>query len=185
MQLIPAQQFTAWPLAAASRPPSDTLLTNLRNLEAFDMKTSEASKVLLMDLVFAEIVSSHSQLRIWKEVILTTNTLTGVADYIIAPRRAYLETPLLCVTEAKRDDFERGAAQCIAEMVACQWNNRQENHRVNVFGIVSNGQDWQFYKLTEASIIYESPLYPIANLSVLLGVLDAVCQECAAAVPNV
>jgi hypothetical protein len=42
---------------------------------------------------------------------LSTDTLTGKADYVMAPHRAYLETPLLCVAEAKKDDFERGAAQ--------------------------------------------------------------------------
>src|SRR5258708_5448358 len=105
MQLIPSERFTDWALEAPLRPPSDNLRANLRSLEAFDLKTSEAAKVLLMDFVFAEVVPSHAKLRIWKEVILTTDTMTGVADYLIAPRRAYLETPLMCVSEAKRDDF--------------------------------------------------------------------------------
>ena len=183
MLLIPSEQFTPWTLNAPSRPPSDNLQTNLRSLEAFDLKTSEAAKVLLMDFVFAEIVPSHSRLRIWKEVILTTDTLTGVADYVIAPRRAYLETPLLCVAEAKRDDFERGAAQCIAEMVACQWTNRQEGRQTDVFGIVSNGQDWQFYKLTTRNEIYETAIYPMTNLPELLGALDTICGECERNVP--
>ena len=183
MQLIPSEQFIPWTPSEIARSPSETLLTNLRNLEAFDMKTSEAAKVLLMDLIFAEVVPSHPQLKIWKEVILIPDTLTGVADYVIAPKRAYLETPLLCVTEAKRDDFERGTAQCVAEMFACQWHNRQENHRTDVFGIVSNGQDWRFYKLTEANQTFESSIYPITNLPELLGILDAVCGECANFVP--
>ena len=177
--MIPAEQFLLWALTAPPRPASVTLETNLHSLEAFDMKTSEAAKVLLIDFVFAAVVPLHPKLRIWKEALLTTDTLTGIADYLIAPKRAYLETPLLCVAEAKRDDFERGAAQCVAEMAACQWNNRQENHQCTVFGIVSNGQNWQFYKLTHANEIYESAIYPITNLPELLGVLDAVCRECA------
>ena len=27
----------------------------------------------------------------------------------------------MCVIEAKKDDFEQGAAQCLVEMQACQW----------------------------------------------------------------
>lgn len=184
MQLIPAEQFLPWSLKALPRPPSATLEANLRSLEAFDLKTSEAAKVLVMDFVFAEVVPTHPKLRIWKEALLATDTLTGIADYLIAPKRAYLKTPILCVTEAKRDDFERGTAQCIAEMVACQWNNRQESHSTDVFGIVSNGQDWQFYRLTMAKAIHESPLYPLTNLPELLGIVDAICTECAKGVPE-
>lgn len=183
MQLIPSEQFLPWVLTAPPRPASVTLETNIRSLEAFDMKTSEAAKVLLIDFIFAAIVPLHPKLRIWKEALIATDTLTGIADYLIAPKRAYLETPLLCVTEAKRDDFERGTAQCVAEMVACQWTNRQENHQGTVFGIVSNGQDWQFYKLTDANEIYESAIYPMTNLPELLGVLDIVCRECADSIP--
>ena len=84
-------------------------------------------------------VSQHPNLKVWKAAVLNTDTLTGVADYLIAPRLAYLTTPLLCVVEAKRDDFERGRAQCLAEMVACRENNHHEGHDIEIFGIVSNG----------------------------------------------
>ncbi len=111
MKLISAEQLLPWIPAFLPHPPSETLQINLRNLAAFDMKTSVAAKVLLMDLLFAEIVPAHAKLRIWKEV-------TGVADYVIAPKRACLQRLLLCETEAKRAGFERGTAPCLAEMVA-------------------------------------------------------------------
>lgn len=91
-----------------------------------------------------EIVPLHSNLKVWKEAVLNTDTTTGAADYVIAPKRAYLATPLLCVAEAKKDDFEKGQIQCIAEMIACQWNNKKENLQIDIFGIASNGQAWQF-----------------------------------------
>jgi hypothetical protein len=183
MQLVPTEVFIPWKLAATPRPPSATLQANLQSLEAFDLKTSEAAKVLLMDMVFADVVPSHPKLRIWKEVTLVTDTLTGLADYVIAPKRAYLETPLLCVSEAKRDNFERGAAQCIAEMVACRWNNKEQGHETDIFGIVSNGQDWQFYALKTNNMVYETPVYPMTNLPELLGALDFICAECAKNAP--
>jgi hypothetical protein len=183
MKLIPAEQLTRWQIMAPARPPSDALTTHLQRLEAFDLKSSEQAKTLLIDALLAEIVPLHSKLKVWKAAALNTDTLTGVADYLMAPRRAYLETPLLCVAEAKRDDFEQGAAQCIAEMVACRWSNLQENHHVEVFGIVSNGQVWQFYQLTQSHEIFESGLYTIDDLPELLGALDYVCIECAKNVP--
>lgn len=183
MELLQKETLTPWRLNAPARPPSDFFLEDLRRLEAFDLESSEQAKTLLIDALFAEIVSQYPNLKIWKAAPLNTDSLTGVADYLIAPKRAYLATPLLCVTEAKRDDFERGRAQCLAEMYACAWNNRQENRETDVLGIVSNGQGWRFYRLTRAGEILETELYTTAYMPELLGALDSVCAECARNIP--
>src|SRR5262249_27653266 len=138
MQLIGQETLTAWRLNAPPRPPSDTLKEILRRFESFDLQSSEPAKTLLIDALFVEIVPLHSKLKVWKEATLNTDTLTGVADYVIAPKRAYMATPLLCVAEAKRDDFARGRVQCLAEMAACRWNNQQRGLDADVYGIVSN-----------------------------------------------
>ncbi len=169
MRLVPAEVTTPWQIEAMPRPPSEALQTHLRRLEAFDLQTTEQAKTLLIDALFAETVFPHPKLKVWKAATLNTDTLTGVADYLIAPKRAYLETPLLCAVEAKRDDFERGRAQCLAELVACRENNRKEGHEIDVFGIVSNGQAWQFYKLTPANEVYETPLYSLREMNDLLN----------------
>ena len=67
-------------------------------------------------------------------------------------------------------------------MAACQWNIRQEDYDTDVFGIVSNGQGWQFYKLKRSGEMFETGLYTISDLPRLLGVLDYVCAECARSV---
>ena len=181
MQLLGRETFTAWQPNAPARPPSDILPAILRGLRSFDL-SSDAGKLLLMDALFAEVVPDYPNLKVWKAAVLDTDTLTGVADYLIAPHRAYLETPLLCVTEAKRDDFERGQAQCLAEMYACAWNNRQAGREGDVYGIVSNGQGWLFYKWGGGDV-YETEQIAISDLPRLLGILDYVCGECARLVP--
>ncbi len=179
MLLLQQQNFVPWQITAPPRPPSDYLRETFSRLRVFDLTNSEAAKLLLIDALFVEIVPNHPPLKIWKAALLESDTLVGVADYLIAPKRAYMATPLLCVTEAKRDDFEQGRVQCVAEMHACQWNNRQEGAATDVFGIVSNGQVWQFYKLALAGEIYETGLYTVDSLPDLLGALDYVCAECA------
>jgi hypothetical protein len=77
----------------------------MRRFVVFNLENSEAAKLLVVDALFAEVVSRHPRLKVWKAAPLETDTLTGVADYVIAPNRGYLNTPLLCVAEAKRDDF--------------------------------------------------------------------------------
>jgi hypothetical protein len=176
-------EFVPWQLSVPLRPPSDFLKENLRRLEAFDLQMSELGKTLLIDALFAEIVPNYPKLKVWKAALLETDTLTGVADYVITPKRAFMATPLLCVAEAKRDDFVQGRAQCVAEMVACQWNNQQKDHLRDVYGIVSNGQGWQFYKLTLGGEVFETELYTNAFMPELLGALDYVCAECARNIP--
>jgi hypothetical protein len=183
MQLIGRDTFTRWQLNVSPRPQSDFLKEDLRRLNVFELENSEQAKTLLIDALFAEVVPDHPKLKIWKAEALETDTLTGIADYLIAPYRAYLATPLLCVTEAKRDDFEKGRIQCLAEMYACQWNNRQRSLDIDIYGIVSNGQGWRFYKLTQTNEAYETTLYGIEDLPGLLGALDYICAECAKNVP--
>lgn len=183
MKLVGRDTLTAWLLNAQPRPPSDTLQEILSRFEFFDLQSSEPAKTLLIDALFVEVVPRHKKLKVWKEAILNTDTTTGVADYVIAPKRAYMATPLLCVAEAKKDDFPKGRIQCLAEMAACRWNNQQRGLDFEVYGIVSNGQVWQFYQLTQTSDLLESTLYTVDNLPELLGALDHVCGECAKNVP--
>ncbi len=183
MQLVPASRLKPWDLRASPRAPSATIQDYLRRLRVFDLETTEPAKMLLIDALMAEIVPNHPHLKIWKAVPLETDELTGTADYLVAPDYAYVRTPLLCVAEAKRDDFVQGRAQCIAEMVACRWHNRRADLETDVFGIVSNGQAWQFYQLSLGGEVLETPLYVTSDLPTLLGALDYVVAECARRLP--
>jgi hypothetical protein len=179
LQMIGRETLTRWHLESEPCPPSDYLLTHLRHLaETFDLKSSEQAKTLLIDAMFVEVVPLHPGLKVWKSTPLDTDTLTGVADYLVTPNRAYVATPLLAVAEAKRDDFERGEAQCLAEMIACQRHNALHQLNLDIYGIVSNGQGWQFYKLTTASEVLETGLYTVEDLPLLLGALNVICAEC-------
>jgi hypothetical protein len=104
-------------------------------------------------------------------------------DYLVTERKRYIEAPLLCIIETKKDDFEQGLAQCLVEMQACQWKNQQADrpiaHRpINILGIVTNGATWQFYKLTAAGLVYETPAYSLGDQDLLLGRLRYIFQLC-------
>ena len=85
--------------------------------------------------------------------------------------------------EAKRDDFEKGEVQYLAEMSACQWNNKQNSIELDVYGIVSNGKVWQYYKLAMDNQPFVMNPYSIEDLPGLLGALDFVCAACSENVP--
>lgn len=183
IRLVPAEDLAPWGLDAPPRPPSEILLNTLHRLESFELFASEAAKVMLTDVILAEIVPDYPRLKVWKSAPLESPTVAGVADYLIAPKRAYIKTPLLCAIEAKKDDFEMGQIQCVAEMAVCQQNNRRDGHETEVYGIVSNGQGWVFYRLTRALEVLVSGLFTTNDLPKLLGALDHVCAACAANVP--
>jgi hypothetical protein len=105
--------------------------------------------------------------------------LSGIPDYIVAKRSAkgkiIFEQPYLIVVEAKKDNFEEGWGQCLAELVASQkLNNKPE---MELFGIVSNGKFWEFGKLVNDNFEKNIKLYSISNLEELFSAINYIFQE--------
>ena len=145
--------------------------------------SSEAGKELLINDILREVLPDYPSLRVWKDAPLDTNTLTGSADYLFAPFADYLTEPILCAVEAKRDDFEAGEIQCVGEMFACREKNEAVGIRADVFGIVSNGQGWVFYRWDRSDQNFErTDFFGIKSLPDLLGAITTVCAGCDAQV---
>jgi hypothetical protein len=168
-----------WEIEATPIEPSAFFQERLKRLEqTFNLQGYEESKKLLIDAVCEEAIITSDRLRIWKGPQLEGDTATGYVDYLVAERKRYLDTPLLCIIEAKKDDFEQGLAQCLVEMQACLWQNRQVNHEIDILGIVTNGEGWRFYRLTKTGEVYETPLYSVGDMDLLLGRLRYVFELC-------
>lgn len=173
------QEIEPWVLSVAEIEPSDFFRENLKQIsEVFDLQSGEESKKLLIDAICQESLRHFKHLKIWKAAPLSDEHTTGYVDYLLAKRRAYLEAPFLCIVEAKKDDFEQGLAQCLPEMKACQYSHQQLGQALETYGIVTNGEGWQFYKLSLDGLVYGSDLYAIGNLPQVLGILHYVFQRC-------
>lgn len=168
--------FLRWQIEAEPRPASAFLTEALQRFDSFNLTSSEAAKLLLIDILLTETVPQFPRLRVWKETPLESENLTGIADYLVAPKCAFVDTPLLCtIVEAKRDDFAQGMAQCVGEMAACRAINEQDGYTNDVYGIVSNGQAWEFYRLAYIGGISRSEFYPNRDLPILLAALHHIC----------
>jgi hypothetical protein len=172
-----------WSIDAEPVPISDFFRQRLERLQRFDLESLEVSKTLLIDAICEEGLEGFDQLKVWKGAYLEGEKTCGNADYLIAQRRAYLETPFVCVIEAKKDDFEQGTAQCLVEMQACRWMNRQVGQTLTVYGIVTNGEGWKFYRLAIDGAVSETLLYGIGEMSILLGLLRSFLGLCAQNLP--
>jgi hypothetical protein len=173
------RRLVPWDLQPDAIEPSAIFQTYLKRIQHnFDLTRSEDSKKLVVDLVFIEAIEPFPNLKVWKGGRLESNIAKGAADYLITENMGYIASPMLCVVEAKKDDFEQGLAQCLVEMQACQWNNQQAGRSIDILGIVTNGDSWQFYKLTTTNQVYETPRHDLINLPIILGILNAIFQDC-------
>jgi hypothetical protein len=177
-QYLHLTKLTPWVIEAESVLPSNFFKQRLQKLQRFDLRASEESKKLLIDAILEEGIEGFNHLKIWKGANLETDSVGGYVDYLVAEDRDYLYAPFLCVMEAKKDDFEQGLAQCLVEMAACQWSNRQIDRAIDVFGIVTNGEGWKFYRLLLTGAVEETDLYSIQNIEAVLGVLRLIFAAC-------
>ncbi|MFM6137994.1 MAG: hypothetical protein ACKPCP_28280, partial [Sphaerospermopsis kisseleviana] len=81
-----------------------------------------------------------------------------------------LEKPYLIIVEAKKDNFEEGWGQCLAELVAAQKINGEENSRL--FGIVSNGKLWEFGFLQAVDFVKNVKYYVLEDLQALMEAVN-------------
>ncbi len=175
LERLGLENLTPWIPEMPEKAPSAFFTENLRRLDAFDLLRSEGAKTLLVDAFFEEAIQPYVRLKIFKEATLRGTVATGIVDYLVAARRLVASPPLLCVVEAKKDNFEKGLAQCLVELQACSEAN--ENSGV-VFGIVTNGQGWQFYRREPGGEVFETGLFSSANTGQLLGMLDYLFARC-------
>ena len=105
--------------------------------------------------------------------------LNGFPEYILAKRsplgKLVFDQPYLVIVEAKKDNFEQGWSQCLAEMIAAQKLNNEFD--VLIFGIVSNGDRWQFGKLDQDKFIRNKKLYSLQRLDELFAAVNYIYQQ--------
>jgi hypothetical protein len=124
----------------------------------------------------------HPALQLWVNRYLTyKDELHGEPDYFLSklpdtPSHELISKPFLAVAEAKRDDFIEGWGQCLAAMVACQKLN--DDNDITIYGIVCNGDTWQFGKLYSTTFTRHSLSYATSQPELIFGSLDYIFNEC-------
>ena len=110
--------------------------------------------------------------------IVYDENLSGTPDYLISTRSRLGKTvvgkPLIILVEAKRNDFDRGWGQCLAELVAAQKMNNDA--AFPVYGIVTDGNLWQFGRLVGDTFTQNRTDFALANLPMLFGAVSAVFE---------
>jgi hypothetical protein len=122
---------------------------------------SFVNEVTICERIISPILNmvsrNYERLNVWSHVSYNIDEkkgLVGEPDYLIAPRTKYggMARPSLCVIEAKRDDFDGGWAQALAEMVASSLLDASL-----CYGVVTTGKTWEFGKL-EDNVFTKDPI---------------------------
>jgi hypothetical protein len=103
--------------------------------------------------------------------------LIGECDFILsaAPPVPALRAPLVTIVEAKRNEVESGVWQCIAQMVgAREFNQRSGGGPEAIYGCVTNGEAWQFMRLSGSVAAIDRRRYYIDNVGGILAVFQTI-----------
>lgn len=107
-------------------------------------------------------------------------SLNGECDFVLSKsvQSVEINAPIFCMTEAKDGVIPKSWGQCVAQMVGARIYNKKHNkHYEIIYGCVTNGDNWQFIKLHENTvIIYESMIY-LNDLPGILGAFQFIIDQ--------
>lgn len=107
------------------------------------------------------------------------SVLSGTPDYMFSYRsdlgKTVFEKPVVIIVEAKRNDFQQGWGQCLAELVAAQKIN--EDPQRAVYGVMTDGNLWQFGRLLGNRFVQDPNNFTLDRLATLYGALESLIQH--------
>ncbi len=164
----------------ASCTPSEQFLEEFEFcVQHIDIYASEAARCeAIIFPILKEVYKPYAKdYALWiKKAIAYDEILNGTPDYLIATRSELglpvVGTPLIILVEAKKNDFDMGWGQCIAELLAAQKIN--DDPDTPIYGIVSDGTTWEFGLLDGDTFTRNRINVSMHNLPQLFGAIDTV-----------
>jgi hypothetical protein len=145
---------------------------------ALEINSDKARSELIVAPILLEIKKLLPQRMSWfsgREFnVDAARGLSGYCDFLISrsPEQLVIESPVIALVEAKNDNIQSGLGQCMAETIAAQiFNQRQENDIQTIYGVVTTGSIWKFFKLEGIAIEIDTSEYFINNVGKILGIL--------------
>ena len=165
---------------AESKDPPTIFSQELEfSIQHFDIFNSEATRFeIVIFPILREVYKDYTEeYGLWvKKTINYDENLNGTPDYLVATKSelgiTVIGEPLIMLVEAKKNDFELGWGQCLAELVAAQKIN--DDPDFPVYGIVTDGILWQFGRLVRDVYTRNSTNYSLDNLPILFGAMNSV-----------
>ena len=163
--------------------PSGWLKESLERGENSGFGSEKSRSERLVSPILLEVSTNHNhEFSIYSGVNLDVDEalgLRGECDFIFSFSRIqdFVTAPVFCITEAKKQDLERGTIQAAAQLIGARRFNELENKEVNVlYAASTTGIEWRFLKYENNTITIDEKRYLITRLPQLLGVFDAIIE---------
>jgi hypothetical protein len=134
------------------------------------------SELIVMPILLAVRKLFHRAFSIYSGQRLDVEAgsgLTGECDFIlsVSPPLPVVQSPIVVLVEAKKQDIEAGLGQCAAQMVgAWRFNQKKGNAVTAIYGCVTTGEHWQFLRLEQERLTIDRDRYYINEVGTILGV---------------
>ncbi|OAD23062.1 hypothetical protein THIOM_001114 [Candidatus Thiomargarita nelsonii] len=163
--------------------PSDFFIKEFefseKNMDLFTSEYSRCENVIypILREVYKTFVDKYS---LWSHKSIKYDAkLTGTPDYIFSTKselgKTVLGLPIVLIVEAKQNDFNEGWGQCLAELVASQ--KLSQNEESKVYGIVTDGEVWQFGKLVSNVFTKSKSRITITDLDKIFGAIGFLLSQ--------
>ena len=144
--------------------PSSRLVSYLEMREFIGAVSEKSRCELIVMPILGDIALRHTgKISLHSGITMEgdkTKGLTGECDFLFSamPDILVLRAPVFSITEAKKQDFEHGLPQCMAQLLGAQLYNERKNRPIKtIFGCVTTGNEWQFLKLEEKLFTIDTP----------------------------
>ncbi len=151
---------------------------------ALNINTEKARSELIIAPVLVEIRNIlEKQISLFSGIEFNVDeqlSLSGYCDFILSnsPDQIFLESPVICIVEAKNENIKTGYGQCIAEMVAAQiFNDRKSIEVPYILGAITTGSNWKFLKYENDIILIDFDEYLISQLPKIMGILTTIIKD--------
>ncbi len=167
-----------------SHAPSEFLLSVLKSSEVFTLTSEKEKSEGIIFPVMVELKTLNlEKISIFSGRTLTADSskgLVGECDFIISnkPNLFEVDSPIIALIEAKKDDISLGVAQCIAQMIGSKmFNEKHHQFFPRIYGCVSTGYEWKFITMEGQSVIIDTKIYFLPQLERILGIFQHIIQQ--------
>ncbi len=99
--------------------------------------------------------------------------LNGAWDGALTLDSLDFSAPIISIVEVKPNKLSDGLGQCIAEMYATKIKFKQEK----IYGIITDGEVWEFLLLKENKLLIHSGNCHISNVIKIIGNIGCIVKE--------
>lgn len=159
--------------------PNDLLKNSIRLSKFLQLRNEKIKSEVIVAPILLYLIDKNSDfLTFFSGETLNYDKKLGLAgeiDFILSKKTdSYgLNFPLLAIVEAKRNDFELGIPQCIAQLIAAnKYNEALGTHIPKLYGCVTTADEWLFIEFQGKDVTIDKKKYKIDNIDELLGVFQ-------------